>query len=200
MKYYCKHLKKRKNKPYCNLLKKEITLSLCQECVNKEYRFPVKRKIVKSNSHQMKKSPLMSGKSPLKSGKYTTLSNKNTQKNKKNGILSTKIAKNAQKMKNKSKKLAKIEKNRFSVFTNDLEKCFLCDSKKEELHEIFAGRNRINSMKYGFVLPLCHECHSLNQNNPFFNEFWHKNGQEYWECNIGSRDEFIKVFRKNYLD
>lgn len=50
---YCKHLKKRKNKPYCNLLKKEITLSLCQECVNKEYHFPVKGKMVKSNNHQI---------------------------------------------------------------------------------------------------------------------------------------------------
>ena len=35
---YCKHLKKRKNKPYCNMLKKEITLSQCQGCVNKEYK------------------------------------------------------------------------------------------------------------------------------------------------------------------
>ena len=42
---YCKHLKRRKNKPYCNLLKKEITLSQCQGCVNKKYRIPFKGKI-----------------------------------------------------------------------------------------------------------------------------------------------------------
>lgn len=35
---YCIHLKKRKNKPYCNVIKKEIRFSLCRECRNKEYK------------------------------------------------------------------------------------------------------------------------------------------------------------------
>lgn len=147
MNNYCIHIKKRKNKPYCTILKEEITLSQCQECVDKEY--------------------------------------KNAQKNK--NIV------------HKSKKIAKLERNRKSVFTTDLEHCYLCKRKKEELHEIFAGRNRLNSMKYDLVLPLCHECHSLNQNNPFFNDYWHKQGQEYFECNIGTREEFIKIFKRNYL-
>ncbi len=103
------------------------------------------------------------------------------------------------KTKSKSKKLANLEKNRKSVFTTDLNHCYLCGRKKEELHEIFAGRNRANSMKYNFVLPLCHECHSLNQNNPLFNDFWHRKAQLYWEEHIGSREEFIKVFRRDYL-
>lgn len=145
---YCKNLKKKKNKPYCNVLKKEITLSLCSKCVNKEY---------KKSTYKWKKI-------------------------------------------HKSGQIAKLERKRTSVFTDDLEHCLICGAKKEELHEIFAGRNRINSMKYGFVLPLCHKCHFLNQNNSFFNDFWHKNCQEYWECNIGSRNEFIKVFRRNYLN
>lgn len=71
---YCKHLKKRKNKPYCNILKKEITLSQCQECVNKEYRVPVKEKTLKSNSHQIRKSPVIKKKSPVKSKKRITVS------------------------------------------------------------------------------------------------------------------------------
>lgn len=149
MNNYCIYIRKRKNKPYCSLLNREISLSECKECVNKEYRFPDKGKIVK---------------------KVT-----------------------------KSKKIAKLERNRKSVFTTDLEHCYLCKRKKEELHEIFAGRNRLNSMKYDLVLPLCHECHSLNQNNPFFNDYWHKQGQEYFECNIGTREEFIKIFKRNYL-
>lgn len=189
MNNYCKHLKRRKNKPYCSLLKKEITLSLCQECVNKEYRVPVKKKIVKSNSHQIRKSPLISE-------KCTILSNKEAFYTKK----SQKKPKKVQKLKNRSKKIAKLERNRYSIFTNDLEHCYICGSKKEELHEIYAGRNRINSMKYGFVLPLCHKCHSQNQNNPAFNDFWHKTGQKYWEYSIGSRNEFIALFRRNYLD
>ena len=43
----CIYLKKRKNKPYCNFNKKEITFSLCRECDKKEY---------KSNSNQMRNS------------------------------------------------------------------------------------------------------------------------------------------------
>lgn len=44
---YCKHLKKRKNRPYCKLIEKEIMFSLCRECNKKEY---------KSNKNQIIKS------------------------------------------------------------------------------------------------------------------------------------------------
>jgi hypothetical protein len=161
MNNYCIYIRKRKNKPYCTILKKEITLPQCQECVNKKYKNAQKNKNIVQNT-------------PAKHSKK-----------------SIKV--------HKSKKIAKLERNRKSVFTNDLEHCYLCGKKKEELHEIFAGRNRLNSMKYDLVLPLCHKCHSLNQNNPFFNDYWHKQGQEYFECNIGTREEFIKIFKRNYL-
>ena len=160
---YCKHLKKRKNRPYCKLIEKEIMFSLCRECNKKEY---------KSNKNQI-----------IKSAK--TLQNS---------------AKTLQRIKKKSNKLAKLERNRYSLFTSNLNMCYLCGRKKDDLHEIFGGRNRRNSMKYGFILPLCRECHSLNQNNPFFNDYWHKQGQTYWEEYMGSREEFIKVFRRNYLE
>lgn len=178
MNNYCIHLKKRKNKPYCNLLNKEITFSQCRECDNKEYKNYIDRK----------KSGFRS-KSPVKSGQM----NKNAQS------LTKKPVKKA-KMHNKSKKLTKLERNRTSVFTSDLEHCYLCGKNKNDLHEIFGGRNRLNSIKYNFVLPLCRECHSLNQSNPFFNDYWHRQSQLYWEENIGSREEFIEVFRRNYLE
>lgn len=77
-------------------------------------------------------------------------------------------------MHNKSKKMTKLERNRTSVFTNELEHCYLCGKKKNDLHEVYGGHRRLNSIKYNFVLPLCRECHSLNQNNPFFNDYWHR--------------------------
>ncbi len=40
-------------------------------------------------------------------------------------------------IKKKSKKLAKLEKDRFSILTNNLEKCYFCNNKKMELHEAF---------------------------------------------------------------
>ena len=42
---YCIHLKRRKGNPFCKLLKKEILVSCCQECVNKEYKKNTKQVI-----------------------------------------------------------------------------------------------------------------------------------------------------------
>lgn len=99
----------------------------------------------------------------------------------------------------KSAKLAKLERNRFSVFTDDLDHCIICKRKKEHLHEIFFGANRQKSMQYGFVIPLCTEHHAEMHINKDWQEYWHVMGQEYWEEFIGSREEFIEVFRKSYL-
>ena len=161
MNNYCVNLKKKKNKPYCKLLNKEIRFSLCRECDNKEYK--------KSTSD--KKSPATSG---LQSG--------------------------LQSRQQKSNKLASLERNRYSVFSEDTEKCYLCGSTyKLTWHEIYSGKNRQNSMRYGLCLRLCLNCHSKEQEDSQFNDYWHKQGQLYWEKNIGSREEFIKVFRRNYI-
>lgn len=164
MNNYCINLKKRKNKPYCKLMNKEIQLSTCRECNNKEYK-----KISADLCRKMQCS------ADIKQQKSV-------------------------KMQNKSNKLASLERNRYSVFSNDTEKCYLCGSTyKLTWHEIYAGKNRQNSMKNGLCLRLCLNCHSKEQEDSQFNDYWHKQGQLYWEENIGSREEFIKVFRRNYL-
>lgn len=179
---YCIHLKKRKNKPYCNIIRKEISLSQCRECGNKEYK--------KSDIKISKKSTLKE-KSPVKSGKI----NKNAQS------LTKKPVKN-NKMHNKSKKLTKLERNRASVFTDDLEHCILCGKPREHLHEIIYGKNRINSIKHNFVIPLCAN-HHTGKDGIHFNKdldlYYKRLCQIYFENNIGNRIEFIKIFRKNYL-
>lgn len=191
---YCKHLRKRKNKPYCNLLKQEITLSQCQQCGNKEYRFPVKGKI-----ENIKKSTVF-----VKNG---TFYNRNTQNNQKtvqnflqNSAKHCKHSTNTlQKMKNKSNKLAKLERKRFSVFTAN-DRCMVCKSTYQlTWNEIYRGRNRINSMKYGFCLRMCLNCHREYQEDVLFNELWHKTAQKYFEQNYGTREDFIAIFRRNYL-
>lgn len=103
-------------------------------------------------------------------------------------------------MRNKSKKLAKAERDRFSVFYDDLSSCMYCGSIYQMTkHEIFEGRNRLNSMKYGFVLPLCLKCHRNLQDNKEFDNEWKTKAQTYFENNIGTREDFIKIFRRNYL-
>lgn len=171
---YCIYLRKRKNKPYCKLRNEEIPFSRCRECDNKQYKnktLQKSTKLCKSNNHQIRKSSGFKKKNPLKSGQ----------------------------MKNKSNKLAKLERNRFSVFTDD-KQCFVCKSTYQlTWHEIFAGRNRLKSMKYGFCLRLCLKCHSEKQEDVEFNNFWHRQAQLYFEENGGSREDFLAEFRKNYI-
>ena len=102
-------------------------------------------------------------------------------------------------MRTKSNKLSKLEKERFSVFY-ELNACCYCGSIYQlTKHEIFEGRNRQNSMKYGFVLPLCLKCHRKLQEDADFIDKWKKKSQEYFENNIGTREDFLKIFRRNYL-
>ena len=103
---------------------------------------------------------------------------------------------------NKSKKISKLERNRTSIFTDDLEHCIVCGNNKDNLHEVIYGRNRLNSMKYGFVIPLCFDHHVGNRGIHYNREldlFYKKKCQEYFENNIGSRLEFIRIFGKSYL-
>lgn len=199
MNNYCINLKKRKNKPYCKLLNKEIKLSTCRECDNKEYKkisADLCRKTQCSAEIKRKKST-SDKRSLVTSGQQKS---NNNQIRKHSQTLAKKQQKPA-KMQNKSNKLASLERNRYSVFSEDTEKCYLCGSTyKLTWHEIYSGKNRQNSMKNGLCLRLCLNCHSKEQGDSQFNDYWHKQGQLYWEENIGSREEFIKVFRRNYLE
>ena len=102
------------------------------------------------------------------------------------------------KMKRKSSKLAKLERNRFSLFTDNMSNCYFCSNKKDHTHEIFCGRNRQNSMRYGLCLPICESCHTKYQNDSVFNEEYHIKGQLKF---IESYPDLVfeDIFKKNYL-
>lgn len=103
-------------------------------------------------------------------------------------------------MRYKSKRLVRLEKNRYSVFYEDLSVCMNCGSTYQPTkHEIFEGRNRVNSMVYGFVLPLCLNCHQRLQEDNYFNKKWKIKAQSYFEKYIGTREDFINIFRRNYI-
>ncbi len=104
--------------------------------------------------------------------------------------------------KNQNKVIAKLERNRFSIITNTLDHCIECGSFfNVDLHEVFYGHNRKNSMKYGCVIPLCRECHTgINgiHFNSHLNYKWKKIIQARFE-EIYSNEQFIDIFKKNYL-
>lgn len=63
-------------------------------------------------------------------------------------------------LKKQSSKQRKLETKRFSILTNNLEVCYICDKrKKDDLHEVFPGCNRKKSMEWGMVIPICRICH-----------------------------------------
>lgn len=69
-------------------------------------------------------------------------------------------------MKYKTRKLKELERNRFSILTNDDTRCYHCNGIHNlTWHELFEGRNRQQSMKYGCCIRLCVRCHRKLQGN-----------------------------------
>lgn len=100
-------------------------------------------------------------------------------------------------MKQKSNKLRKLERERYSILTEDLEHCFICGQSPCDIHEIYCGAKRQVSMRNGFCIPLCRVHHVLIQ------EYWAGDlalrelcQQVYEETH--TREEFIKLIGRNY--
>lgn len=102
-------------------------------------------------------------------------------------------------MKNKSSKLAKLERERYSILTNDLEHCYLCEAehkkiKRNDLHEIFAGRNRRKSIEYGLVIPICRKHHTILTNDIKEYKKLQKEGKKAFIKKYG-KQKFIEEFK-----
>lgn len=101
-------------------------------------------------------------------------------------------------IKSKTNKLAKLEKNRFSILTDNMQKCYLCNRRKEHIHEIYKGSNRQRSMKNGFCIPICEEHHIETENNSKLDKDLKKECQEKYE-ETHSRADFINLIGQSYL-
>lgn len=90
-----------------------------------------------------------------------------------------------------------------SVMTDDLEHCIITGSDTVHIHHVFAGMNRKNSEKYGFIIPLRPDLHNMSNKGIHFNReldlIWKRKCQQYFEDNFGTREEFRKVFGKSWL-
>ena len=104
-----------------------------------------------------------------------------------------------EKVKQKTTKLQKIEKKRFSILTNNLKQCYICKSSPVDIHEIYGGANRKTSMKNGFCIPFCRHHHDLITNNSVLSNIYKVICQRKFE-ETHSREEFIKIIGKNYIN
>lgn len=78
--------------------------------------------------------------------------------------------------------------------------CFFCGNPETVRHEIFQGKNRSNSKKYGLWLTVCPACHRMIHEDSAVSNNLKQLAQEIamasynWET-----EDFRKVFGKNYL-
>lgn len=98
-------------------------------------------------------------------------------------------------MKKKSKKLAKLERQR----DKEIVKSGICEncgkfSKRLDPHEVYGGSNRKRSIKHKFVKLLCRKCHS---NENIINQLRIDTQKEYEKNH--TRNDFIKLIGKSYI-
>ena len=103
-------------------------------------------------------------------------------------------------LKQKSAKQKKIENERYSILQQDKSKCYFCNNKAVDTHELIKGVNRKKCIKWGLVVYICRDCHRKTEEDSEFYQKTRKMAQEVWQ-NYYNRttEEFIKEFGKNYL-
>ena len=101
-------------------------------------------------------------------------------------------------MKKYTYKQKKLERDRFSILTDNMKKCMLCEKNAVNKHEIFFGTGqRKISMKYGLVIPLCYQCHLRMHRSSVQQAIWHVKGQEAFEKEYPDLN-FLETFGENY--
>lgn len=98
-------------------------------------------------------------------------------------------------MKKKSKKLAKLERQR----DKDLIKVGICEccgkySQRLDPHEVYGGSNRKRSIKYKFVKLICPKCHSSENKIKQLRIDVQKEFEK-----THTRADFIAIVGKSYL-
>ena len=91
-----------------------------------------------------------------------------------------------------------------SIITDDLDHCYICRSAQNlELHHIFLSSNRKNSDKYRLIVRLCYTHHRDNKEGVHHNKELmarlHREGQKAFERVHGTREDFMRIFGRNYL-
>ena len=103
-------------------------------------------------------------------------------------------------LKQKSNKQKQIESKRFSILQENKNKCYFCDKRAVDTHELIKGRNRKKCIKWGLVVYLCRDCHRKTEEDSVFYQETKKLAQIKWkEYYCKSDEEFINEFGRNYL-
>lgn len=90
-----------------------------------------------------------------------------------------------------------------SIIT-DNQNCYLCGGIASDTHHCLMGNKRLLCDKYGLTVRLCRKCHMMIHNPRTDQEkglqtYLKRVAQTTFEDQIGNRDDFIKIFGRNYL-
>jgi hypothetical protein len=101
-------------------------------------------------------------------------------------------------------KIKTLEKNRYSIITDNMDECYICGRPATQKHEVIYGRNRKNSMEDGLVIPLCMNCHTGDNgvhNNKKLDNDLHQLAEIRWLKHYNKTiEDFIKRYGRNYVD
>ena len=88
-----------------------------------------------------------------------------------------------------------------SIITDDMEHCYICGAPYPQMHHCMNASNKKHSEEYGLIVPLCLTHHTgmfgVHQDPERMLEM-RKIGQRKFE-ETHSREDFIRIFGKNYL-
>ena len=106
--------------------------------------------------------------------------------------------KQVKELKKKSNKLKQLEAKRYSILTNNLNICYICHKRrKDDLHEILGGSNRLKSMEWGLVIPICRKCHNeWDTNKELRQKIQQKAKEKFLKEN--TEEKFLQEFGKSY--
>lgn len=103
-------------------------------------------------------------------------------------------------MKKKTDKQRKLEDSRFSIIQKDLSRCYFCNNKSKDWHELIKGRNRKKCIKWGLCVKICRDCHEKTEHDSKFYQETRKLAQIEWQKYYKkSKEEFIEEFWRSYL-
>ena len=100
----------------------------------------------------------------------------------------------------------KRKKHHKSIIDRDIKgQCFICQKRGyTERHHIYGSANRKYSEQYGLTVYLCPKCHTSSEiavhRSKEVRSTLQRIGQRTFEKKCGSREEFVKLFGKNYLE
>ena len=103
-------------------------------------------------------------------------------------------------LKKRSVKQNKIESKRYSIIQKDLNKCFYCNNKATDWHELLKGRNRKKRIEWGLCVRICRTCHTRTENDSKFYQEGRILAQKVWQEHYKKdKEDFIKEFGRSYL-